>query len=631
RGAEREALAAYRSLDVRFPGSVAGREARRRLVTRDVGLTVNQRVERAERLVRHGPLDDARTELAALEALTLPAALASRVHSLMGRMARHEGRWEDAERHLAQARVGADPEDAEADAERHADMAAAARSREIADAEAELRRLGYREALAQRKRVPTPRLFAQLRVSSRASLATQTDALVTELIERPLPPGLRLDAALTSVGVADDALIAQLLEGVEERAGTMGTQGLYHRARALERLGRLAEAEAAFLQVRSRDRGWYGLWSEQRLDAVHAAMLEVPATDDVVATGPVAPMVSMVGGGPYLRAMPVEGDESAKPEDGSTRLEGVVDASLLPPMPAERELDFDALAERLAPIVDAHGEAFPWLGRAEDLLRLGDHESAGRQLYEAFLAWREATGRAIRRTGLTSVARGAERPRSFVPFATKAARRRLDEGSRRELVAIGEAIGDYGVSTGFGGFAAVEALPRAYARKVEEAARRHGLDPNLLFAVMRVESVYQKEIVSYAGAIGLCQIMPRTGALIASAKGDADYTTAWLLDPDVNLDYAGWYLRSLIERFDGHLPLAIASYNGGPHNVRRWLRDRPAGMPMEAFLEHIPFDQTHRYVRRVLGYYAAYRAQQGLPMIELSTELPQPDADRVGF
>jgi soluble lytic murein transglycosylase len=104
-----------------------------------------------------------------------------------------------------------------------------------------------------------------------------------------------------------------------------------------------------------------------------------------------------------------------------------------------------------------------------------------------------------------------------------------------------------------------------------------------------------------------------------------------LLDPEVNLDYAGWYLRSLIERFDGHLPLAIASYNGGPHNVRRWLRDRPAGMPMEAFLEHIPFDQTHRYVRRVLGYYAAYRAQQGLPMIELSTELPQPDADRVGF
>src|SRR5690606_27265557 len=122
--------------------------------------------------------------------------------------------------------------------------------------------------------------------------------------------------------------------------------------------------------------------------------------------------------------------------------------------------------------------------------------------------------------------------------------------------------------TGFGGIAEIEALPRAYARSVEEAARRHGLDPNLLFAVMRGASVYQKEIVSYAGALGLCQIMPRTGAVIASAKGDADYTTAWLLDPDVNLDYAAWYLRSLIERFDGHLPLAIASYNGGPHNVR---------------------------------------------------------------
>lgn len=661
RGA-REALGAYRTLDVRFPGSRAGREARRRLLALDEALSDTQRVERAERLVRHGPLDEAREELARLESERLHPSLAARVHGLLGRLARHEGRWTDAERHLSLARTGA-PEDA-VDAERALDMAAAARAREESVARAELRRLGYREALAQRRRVRTARLFAQLRASSRAALIPETNALVAELDERSLPPGLRLDAALTAVGVADDEGIVRLLGPVVERAGSIGTRAAYHRARALERLGRLDEAEAAFHDVRARDRGWYALWAEQRLGAVRAAMQVTPAVGAVPMGPRSAPLLAMVGAAPYLRAVPVRptnawstsaGATGAAPLDSVTSLqladatragtseepnhhlvapatlEGAVDSTTLGPQPAPRQVDFEVLVSRLSPIVEAHGDAYPWLGRAEDLLRLGDAEAAGRQLYEAFLAWREATGRAIRRSGLPSVARGAERSRRFVPFSLKAARRRLDARARAELIAVAEAVGDYGAATGFGGISAIEALPRAYEPEVEAAARRHGLDPNLLFAVMRVESVYQKEIVSYAGAIGLCQIMPRTGALIASAKGDTEYTAAWLLDPEVNLDYAAWYLRSLLERFDGHLPLAIASYNGGPHNVRRWLRDRVPSMPMEAFLEHIPFSQTHRYVRRVLVYYAAYRAQQGLPMIALSVDLPQLDADRVGF
>ena len=82
---------------------------------------------------------------------------------------------------------------------------------------------------------------------------------------------------------------------------------------------------------------------------------------------------------------------------------------------------------------------------------------------------------------------------------------------------------------------------------------------------------------------------------------------------------------------DGRLPLAIASYNGGPHNVRRWMREYAATMPLDAFLEFIPFDQTHRYVRRVLGHYAAYREQENLPMERLTLVLPDPAPDTVGF
>ena len=159
----------------------------------------------------------------------------------------------------------------------------------------------------------------------------------------------------------------------------------------------------------------------------------------------------------------------------------------------------------------------------------------------------------------------------------------------------------------------------------------YGVDPNLLLAVMRVESVYQKHIVSYAGAVGLMQIMPRTGQLIAHALGRTDFTPADLLDPHVNLEFAAWYLSSLIRRFDGHLPLAIAAYNGGPHNVRRWIQESPEDMPLDALLERIPFSQTHRYVRKVLVHYEAYRRQHELPTPQLSVVLPAPRVDPLAF
>jgi soluble lytic murein transglycosylase len=148
---------------------------------------------------------------------------------------------------------------------------------------------------------------------------------------------------------------------------------------------------------------------------------------------------------------------------------------------------------------------------------------------------------------------------------------------------------------------------------------------------MRVESVYNPRIVSHAGAIGLMQIMPRTGRLIAHRLGHDDFTVDQLLEPEVNLELAAWYLASLIERFDGRLPLAIAAYNGGPHNVRRWMHEHPATMPLDAFLERIPFDETRRYVRRVLTHYAAYRAQRGRPDVPLELALPRPEADALAF
>jgi soluble lytic murein transglycosylase len=232
-----------------------------------------------------------------------------------------------------------------------------------------------------------------------------------------------------------------------------------------------------------------------------------------------------------------------------------------------------------------------------------------------------------------SVYRGDKRRRQGVTWKARQRRRALDAESRKIIIEVARQLGEAGVALGFEDWEErIAQRPRPYREEVARAARKHGLDPNLLYAVMRVESVYQHRIVSYAGAVGLMQIMPRTGRLIADRLGRDDFTTEDLLDPATNIEFAAWYLSSLIARFDGRLPLAIASYNGGPHNVRRWLRDHPAEMPLDTFLEHIPFSQTHRYVRRVLTHYAAYRAQKGLPMQRLSTVLPAADEpDAVGF
>jgi hypothetical protein len=324
-----------------------------------------------------------------------------------------------------------------------------------------------------------------------------------------------------------------------------------------------------------------------------------------------------------LSALPDPTRRPANRHEGTREYDG--------PISPPAEPDLDALAEQLAPIAEEHGEAYPWLSRALILLRLGDSKGASDELHEAYLGYRDAVGRSLRRTGIEAVYRGTERPRTFVDWSTRRERRKLDREARMNLADITSALGDEGTAVGFSGWSRVAARPRAYEPIVKEVARRHGLDPNLLLAVMRVESVYQRRIVSYAGAVGLMQIMPRTGRLIADARGMRDFTTADLLDAETNLDFAAWYLASLIERFDGRLPLAIASYNGGPHNVRRWMRDHYEDMSLDAFLEEIPFTQTHRYVRRVLTHYAAYREQKNLPMERLSLSLPEPQPDPVAF
>jgi hypothetical protein len=313
-------------------------------------------------------------------------------------------------------------------------------------------------------------------------------------------------------------------------------------------------------------------------------------------------------------------------ECNQERIEGVL-ASL------ERQavVDLPAAIAGLGPVVALHAEAYPWLARALDLLKLGEVESASDELHQTYLAYRFVNRRGALRAGREAVYRGAAIQVPTLDPTIRRQRLLLGPEARGELAKVTSSIGDYGTAGLFGGPGWAESQPEPYAGEVARVARKYGLDPDLLFAVMRVESVYQRRIISHAGAIGLMQIMPRTGRLIADKLGRYESTTTDLLDPRTNLEYSAWYLSSLLERMDGRLPLAIASYNGGPHNVRKWIRSYGSHVPLDAFLERIPFTETKRYVRRVLGYYSRYKARRGEKMELMAVTLPGEKASDVAF
>ncbi|HHO54357.1 MAG TPA: lytic transglycosylase domain-containing protein [Deltaproteobacteria bacterium] len=149
-------------------------------------------------------------------------------------------------------------------------------------------------------------------------------------------------------------------------------------------------------------------------------------------------------------------------------------------------------------------------------------------------------------------------------------------------------------------------FPLAHDQVVWAASREHNVDPFLVLGLMRQESTYNATAVSRVGARGAMQIMPRTGHLLADLKGNTAFTAGDLEDPVLSIRYGITYLGLLMERFDGAFPLAVASYNGGPFNVSTWLRGTGVELPMDAFIEHIPFRETRDYVKRVTSGYAAY-------------------------
>jgi len=149
------------------------------------------------------------------------------------------------------------------------------------------------------------------------------------------------------------------------------------------------------------------------------------------------------------------------------------------------------------------------------------------------------------------------------------------------------------------------AYPLAFWPAVSQAAQAHGLDPLLVLALVRQESLFDPAARSVADARGLMQLLPSTAQRVAAAAGlplsDAD-----LYDPETNVSLGTSYLSGLLARYEGDPVKAIAAYNGGEAAVDRWT-SRAAGLEPDEFVETIGYRETRDYVKRVLGNYRAYR------------------------
>ena len=141
------------------------------------------------------------------------------------------------------------------------------------------------------------------------------------------------------------------------------------------------------------------------------------------------------------------------------------------------------------------------------------------------------------------------------------------------------------------------------------------LDAAAALGIMRQESSFDVGAVSSSGARGLMQLMPPTATQVAKKLGVPPAIPSLTADAAHNMRLGTAYLREVLDRFDGALPLAVAAYNAGPHRVDQWLADngdpRTGQVRMIDWLELIPFSETRNYVQRVMENVVVYRARAG--------------------
>jgi soluble lytic murein transglycosylase len=169
------------------------------------------------------------------------------------------------------------------------------------------------------------------------------------------------------------------------------------------------------------------------------------------------------------------------------------------------------------------------------------------------------------------------------------------------------------------------AYPRAFRDSIDKHCKPAHVDPDLVQALMREESALDPKALSWAGALGLTQLMLPTARSVARTLKIPRVTEALLLEPDLNIQIGSFYLGELMRQFKGQKELALAGYNAGGFAVTKWRNAKP-GQPIDEWVEEIPYSETRGYVKRVLRTFATYQLLYPPPPAE-SPGAPRAEAN----
>jgi soluble lytic murein transglycosylase len=296
---------------------------------------------------------------------------------------------------------------------------------------------------------------------------------------------------------------------------------------------------------------------------------------------------------------------------------------------------------------DGRSDALYWQGRSlERLGRTGEAHACYALVLEEFPFGYYAAAaerRLGRRAAILPIAREPVPPASLPPAASVAIRRaktlreaglvslatrdltqrlsQFDADTRRAVLPALPSSGAYDAAfriaiemTENGQLSRDEArpyfYPRAHAEVVEHEARKAGIDPVLVYALMRQESAFASTAVSSAKALGLMQLLEKTAKRVAASSGLPEPDAEDLFDPAVNIRLGVRYLAQLSKLFDSDTALMAAAYNAGETAAGRW-RDLAKTFDEDEMIEQISYRETRQYVKNILRNMRNYRSIYG--------------------